>query len=434
MRIITTHKSADFDAFSCSVAASILYEGSEIVFPNSMNPNVQAFYSIHKDIFDGIKLKDIDMDEITELVVVDTGSWRRLEGQFKKLIDRDDLKITIWDHHQPGDIEADYVVREYTGAAVSLFIEEFIKQSIKITPVQATLFLLGLYEDTGSLSFTSTQPKDAYAAAYLLEHGADLNVISNFLRPVYGEKQKEVLFDMIQEGNDDVFEIGGHRVGIHTKDIEGHVGNLSVVINMYREIMNVDAAFGIFSDSERDRTFIIGRSSTEDINVGVLMRSLGGGGHPGAGSAMLKGVNKDEIITRLKYFLEGNNFISVKISDLMSYPVLAVDHKVSMKEVKNILIDKGCTGLPVTEENKLVGVISRRDFRKVKQTKQMDAPVKAFMSGDPIFIDPDKTPMEAAKIMVKHDIGRLPVLKEGEIIGIVSRSDTMRYFYDLLPD
>jgi CBS domain-containing protein len=51
-----------------------------------------------------------------------------------------------------------------------------------------------------------------------------------------------------------------------------------------------------------------------------------------------------------------------------------------------------------------------------------------------ITIGPDKSPMEAARIMVKHDIGRLPVVKDDKIIGIMSRSDAMIYFYDLLPD
>jgi nanoRNase/pAp phosphatase (c-di-AMP/oligoRNAs hydrolase) len=434
MKIITTHKSADFDAFSSAVAASLIYENSEIIFPNTMNPNVKAFYSIHKDLFDGIKLKDLDMDEVDELIVVDTGSWRRLESDFKKLRNRDDLKISVWDHHEPGDIDADFVKRVYSGAAVSIFVQEFKKMKLEITPVHATLFLLGLYEDTGNLTFSSTQPLDAGAAEYFLENGADLNVLSNFLRPVYGEKQKEVLFDMLHEGTSDVIETGGHKIGIHIKDVEGHIGNLSVVVNMYREIMNVDAAFGIFTDKERNKTFVIGRSSIEDINVGEIMRGVGGGGHPGAGSALLKGINAEEINSRLKYLLEGNTVVSVKVSDLMSYPVTAVDQTVTMNEVKELLMEKGCTGLPVTDKNKLVGVISRRDFKKVKQKKQMDAPVKAFMSKDPVSIGPEKTPMEAAKIMVKYDIGRLPVIKDGEIIGIVSRSDTMRYFYDLFPD
>jgi CBS domain-containing protein len=88
----------------------------------------------------------------------------------------------------------------------------------------------------------------------------------------------------------------------------------------------------------------------------------------------------------------------------------------------------------VGEDEKLVGIISRRDFKKLRKNGQLQSPVKAFMSTPPVTIDPRKSPMEAARLMVKHDIGRLPVVKDGRIIGIMSRSDAMTYFYDLLPD
>ncbi|TWI71099.1 nanoRNase/pAp phosphatase (c-di-AMP/oligoRNAs hydrolase) [Desulfobotulus alkaliphilus] len=434
MDIITTHKNADFDAVASMVAATLLYPGAVPVRPNDLNPNVKAFLSIHKDIFDTYLPKEAELDKVRRLIVVDTGSWARLDGHLRRLQKNKDLELILWDHHPEGDMQAQWTCREFMGATVTLLVRRLREQGMRLTPMQATLFLLGLYEDTGNLSFSSTKSEDALAAAYLLENRADLNVLSTFLRPVYGERQKEILFDMIQAGESAKVDVKGHRIAVSRMVIEGHVGNLSVVINMYREIMNVDAAFGVFTDLERQRTFVIGRSKTEDLNVGSIMRSLGGGGHPAAGSAMLDMVNPDAVVDQIMTLLEGNQQSSVQLSDLMSYPVTTVEASMPMERVWEVLEEKGCTGLPVVEDGVLTGVISRRDFRKIRKEAQKKSPVKAFMSRNIITIDPEKSPMEAAKVMVKHDIGRLPVIRDGKIIGIVSRSDAMRYFYDLLPD
>jgi CBS domain-containing protein len=56
------------------------------------------------------------------------------------------------------------------------------------------------------------------------------------------------------------------------------------------------------------------------------------------------------------------------------------------------------------------------------------------MSTRVISIKPGNSPIQAAQLMVRHDIGRLPVVEDRRIIGIITRSDAMMYFYDLLPD
>ena len=301
-----------------------------------------------------------------------------------------------------------------------------------MTPIQATLFLAGIYEDTGNLTFPSTTAEDAYAAAYLLEQKADLSVIRNFLRPAYGEKQKNILFKML--ANAERTSIHGHKVSINKLEVRGHVDSLAVVIRMYMEIVNVDLAIGIFSDSERQRCMVIGRSSVDGFDVGAIMRNLGGGGHPHAGAALLKSANADAAEKQIQDLIRGDQQASAQISDLMSFPVMTVSADTPMAEVARILRQKGCTGLPVVNNGALVGMISRRDFRRVKNESRLTAPVKAFMTPNVKTIGPGRSPLEAARLMVKHDIGRLPVVEDGRVIGIITRSDTMLYFYDLLPD
>ncbi len=432
MIIITTHKGSDFDALASLVAASLLYPEAKAVLPTSINANLKTFLAIHKDLFNLYSPKDIVFDQVTTLVVVDTHSWNRLEGM-ERLKDRQDLEIIVWDHHSEGDIETKRKNIRETGAAVTLLVKEIEKQRKLITPIQATLFLMGLYEDTGNMTFPSTLPEDAYAAGFLLDRKADLHILSTFLRQAYGKKQKDILFHMIQKAKRT--EVSGFTISIAKMEVEGRIQNLAMVLQMYREIVNVDAAFGIFKDDERNKCMVIGRSNIDEINIGLLMRSIGGGGHPGAGSALLKDVNPDIIEKMLFELISGNQHSSVMLSDIMSYPVVTVTEDTMVEEVAMILRDLGCTGVPVEDKDEnIVGVISRRDFKKVRKSKQMQSPVKAFMTRNVVTIHHDRSAMEAAKLMIKHDIGRIPVIKDDKIIGIITRSDAMMYFYDLLPD
>lgn len=431
--IATTHKNTDFDAFASLVASTLVYPQAVPIIPKIINPNVKAFISMHKDLFEMKKIKDIDQSEVTQLIVVDTNSWSRLD-RMDEVRAKTDLEIHVWDHHEDdGDLNPSRKFQGKIGATITMMIRELRKQNIELTPVLATLFLAGIYEDTGNLTFPSTTSEDAYAAAYLLEKKADLNIIGTFLRPAYGEKQKNILFQMLEHA--ERTKIKGYTISFSRNEIEGHVNNLAIVVKMYSEILNVDAAFGIFSKREEDGCMVIARSKTQNLDIGEIMKHFGGGGHPGAGSAMLKSGDPHAVEKKIKDIICGEQKAAVQISDIMSFPVTTVPSTMSMQDVSNKLRKMGCTGFPVMEGEKLVGVISRRDLMKAGKSSQLKAPVKAFMSTKIHTISPGQSPVEAAKLMVKHDIGRLPVVDHaGRIIGIVTRTDSMHYFYDMLPE
>lgn len=432
MEIITTHRNTDFDAFASVFAASLVYPEAVPVIPNSLNANIHGFLSIHKDQFSYKSPKEIDFDEISRLIVVDTNEWERLEG-VNILSKREDLEVHLWDHHgDGGNINAKPAYRKKIGATTTIFVNSMREKLEGISPIEATLFLAGIYEDTGNLTFPGTCGDDARAAGFLLDIGADLSMIRNFLRPSYGPLQKEMLFRMLKHA--ERTKLNGYTVSINRQDIDRHTPGLSLVVEMYLNIMNVDAAFGLFWDQKKEKCIVIGRSVSESLDLGILMQSLGGGGHPGAGSALLKNIRPESVEASIMNLISGDQQSSVQISDLMSFPVFSISSKTTMQEAALLFRDKGCTGFPVTENDQLVGVISRRDFKKVKKDSQMKSPVKAFMANKVVQISPESSVTQAARIMVKNDIGRLPVVEDGRMIGIITRSDTLRYYYNLLPD
>ena len=432
MQIVTTHKNCDFDGLASVIAVTLLYPGTLAVVPKAVNPNVRAFLSMHKDVFEVHLPTEIDLKAVDRLFVVDVAQWDRLDG-LSALRERQDLRIRIWDHHPgQGDMETADICQETMGACVTLLLREFMARKIALSPIQATLFITGLYEDTGRLTFPTTTAEDARAAAYLLENDADLTIAGRILRPFYGEKQKDILHAMLQETRR--LKVNDYTIGIGRIEIRGHVDSLALVVRMIREILNVDAAIGVFHNPERDQCMVIGRSAVEELNIGSIMRHLGGGGHPGAGSALMRGANPAAIEDMVLGLIEGNQQASVRVSDLMSFPVISVTSATTMADVAQILRQKGCTGLPVIDEGQIKGVISRRDFKRVRKKKQLAAPVKAFMTEKVYTITADKSPGQAVGLMIKHDVGRLPVVENGQVIGIVTRSDAMLYFYDLLPE
>jgi len=87
--------------------------------------------------------------------------------------------------------------------------------------------------------------------------------------------------------------------------------------------------------------------------------------------------------------------------------------------------------LPVVRNGKLVGIISDRDLREhrghLEQIK-----INGIMSANPIAVTPGTTVEEAAQIMLERQFGGLPVVADGRLVGIITASDVLRAFLDVM--
>ncbi|CAB1077702.1 tRNA nucleotidyltransferase, N-terminal domain [Olavius algarvensis Delta 1 endosymbiont] len=163
MQIATTHVNTDFDALASVIAATLIYPGSSPVLPKNLNPNVKAFLSIHKDLLRVSTVNDLSLTDVTSLIVVDVNKWERLDGM-ADLKNKGDLEIHLWDHHtNEGNITANFRCQEPVGATITLLTRQLKNNRTLLTPIQATLFLAGIYEDTGNLTFSATTAEDLHA-------------------------------------------------------------------------------------------------------------------------------------------------------------------------------------------------------------------------------------------------------------------------------
>src|SRR5690606_38805906 len=113
---------------------------------------------------------------------------------------REDTAVYLIDHHSPEGIDPAWESQvEPVGATTTLLVERLRANGLSLTVLEATLMLLGIYEDTGSLTYGTTTSRDAQAAAWLLEHNADLNIVRRFLDIPLSEAQQE-LYNRLQRG------------------------------------------------------------------------------------------------------------------------------------------------------------------------------------------------------------------------------------------
>ena len=99
MRVITTHVSADFDAFASALCAVRLYPGYQVVLPGSLEITVRRFLAETKLPFPELKLRDARRSLFEHVVIVDTHNPRRL-GEVWQLIEDSGCRVTVIDHHE----------------------------------------------------------------------------------------------------------------------------------------------------------------------------------------------------------------------------------------------------------------------------------------------------------------------------------------------
>jgi len=430
MDIITTHMSTDFDALAAMVAAQKLYPKAKLVFSGKLLPNVEEFVSLYRDALAIPALNNIKASRIGLLILVDTKNPRRL-GKLKEILDQPDLKVHIYDHHPwaQGDLRGQLEVVEIVGATTTLLVERIRERHISITPLEATILALGIYEDTGSLAFTSTTVRDVEAVAFLLGQGANLAVVSDFLGRPLSPEQKSLLKTLLLSAEH--HQANGVKFLLCTASSPEYVVNLAVLTHTVAEIERPDAIFTVAA--MEDRIYIVGRSNVPQIDVGKIVAVFGGGGHAYAGSATVKGAAMNKITGELLSVIKEKVRPPLTCAGIMSSPVKTVSPDTSIDEAGQIMLRYGHSGLPVVKEEKLAGVISRRDIEKAIHHGLGHAPVKGFMTGNIFWASPELPVTGVRDLMIEHDIGRVPIVHDERLVGIVSRSDVLRTLHGDLP-
>ena len=422
--VITTHINADFDAMASMIAAKKLYPGATLVFPGSQERSLRNFFLQSTSyLFNFSKIKHIDLDRIKRLILVDTRQRSRI-GKFAELLEREDVEIHIYDHHPdsvddiPGKKE---IIRE-VGATTSILTEIIREKDISISSDEATIMCLGIHEDTGSFTFPSTKPADHLAAAWLSEQGANYNLISDMLTRELKAEQVWLLNDLTKSATTSI--INGVEVVISRIIREDYIGDFAVLVHKFMEMENLNVIFALAQ--MRDKIYLVARSRVEDVNVAEIALTFGGGGHPQAASATIKNKTLVQVERSIQALLRSRINPQKKAGDMMSSPVIHITPQETISEAAAIMTKYNINVIIIIDKREnLTGYVTRQVVEKAVFFGLGQIRVKEYMDIEFSTVSPDAPLKVVQGLIINNKLRILPVVDDQKVVGVITRTDIL---------
>ncbi len=434
MALILTHEKTDFDAVASMLGAKKLFPAAVALLPHHVNRNVQQFLNLYWDALPFVRADDWRRRQVDSVILVDTQALSNVRGLTSQPV------VHVIDHHmgQPAKPGWTYEV-EPLGATATLLVERLQERGLVLAPEEATLLLLGIYEDSGGLTYDTTTVRDVRATAWLLEQGAQLNVARRFLNPALSEAQQQ-LYDLL------LHNLQWERVEERPIALAATVApygfndEISSVAHRLRETLTPDGLFVLVRVG--DGVQLVARSSVDEIDVGLVARELGGGGHSRAAAAMIVGGRLPEVVQRVRAALPRAVQPTTRVAAVMSYGVLTIPTTTRVGDVAALMQKHGHEGYPVVDERqgRVVGLVTRRAVDRAMSLEMGGQAVSRIMRAGNITVQPSDSIEHVQQLMAAEGWGQIPVLPDAagdgneRPIGIVTRTDLLNALFKSPPE
>lgn len=426
MKIILTHEQTDFDGLASMLGSYLLDETAIPVLPRRMNRNVRAFLTIYGADLPFLDPRDLRGQTIDAVTLVDTQSLASLKGMSKH------TTVRVVDHHFPkNDLPENWeVITQETGANTTIFVETIEEHGLHLDVVQATLLLLGIYEDTGSLTYTRTKPRDVRAAAFLLEQGASLTIAHDYTNHPLSLKQQKI-YDQLRK-DAETYSIHGHSIILAQGNALGMDEELSTIAHKMRDLLDPDAL--ILLIEIRGGVQLIARSTSDEIDVSKIAAHFGGGGHFRAAAALIKSGERASIHDELIQILPQHVQPGITVAEIMSSVPQIINPQTPIQEIARRMQRYGYEGYPVVENMEIVGLVTRRSVDRA-QSHKLNLTAASLMEAGNVHVHVDHSIEHLQNVMTDSGWGQIPVVDRNShsIIGIVTRTDLLKTLTPSIP-
>ncbi len=422
MELILTHSNTDFDALASLLAAARLFPGALPVLPQRLNRNVREFLALYQGPIPFVAAEALPREPVSRIILVDIQQVPALPRPLGPFVPQ----VDIFDHHplaRPLE-ENECFTGGSVGATVTLLVPRLIEQGLRLSALEATLLLLGIYEDTGSLCYPGTTAADLRCASWLVEQGANLYIAAEFLNRPLSAGQLQIYNQLVATTT--VQQVHGWPIVVARAEVEGYVEEISTLAHRLMDLYDPAALFLVVQMGGTVQ--IVARSTGEALDAGELMARFGGRGHAQAAAAFLPGQSGEQVVQNLRQLLEEMVVPMRTARDIMTARVHTISPEATLAEAAEVMARYGHGGLPVAaEDGRLLGLFSRRDLDRALHHGLEEAAVATYMWKGPLTVPPDMPVDQVRQAMMAEDVGRLLVVdQERKLLGIITRTDLLK--------
>ncbi|MCA9881345.1 MAG: CBS domain-containing protein [Anaerolineae bacterium] len=426
MKLILTHNNADFDAVASMLAAHKLTPDAVAVLPPRQLQSVTHFLTLYHSALPFIQIDEMSArNTIEHVTLTDAQTVPDVYGI------PDEVPTLIIEHHElerklrPHETWAG----EDTGAATTLLVEQMQQRHITLTALEATLMMLGIYADTGMMTYGNTTSRDISAAAWLLDQGASLDTVRKFMMTPLGDDQQRLLERLL--ATQEHYQIVGYDIVISTATADKMISEINAVATQLRDMLDAAALFVLVELPSH--TQLVARSRHDNIDVGQVAQLLGGGGHTRAAAAAIYNKSLADIKQTIRENLLETVAPAKRIREIMSQGAQSVQVDEAISSLLPRLRRIGHEGYPVLADGNVVGLLTLRDANRAIEHELADVRVHDVMQAGNYSLRPDDSVSDLEQIMVKSGWGQIPVVDDSKLLGIVTRTDLIQYWAQTHP-
>jgi len=420
MNVILTHEHADFDAVASLVGMARLLPHAVPVLPQAVNDNVAEYLTVlggrlplrHRD--------ELPRERVEHAFFVDTRRAQAVRGMTST------TPTSIIDHHLDSEPPAANVLEldvQPVGATATLIAERLASAARALPDVEATLLLLGIYEDTGSFTFGATTARDLRAAAWLITGGADLKMRDRFLRYSLSGPAQELYRSLLDAA--ETVDSGGHTIVVTAVRSPGFADELATLATKMIDYLDPTAVLMLVDVGGHVQ--LVARSVSDGVDVGVIAEAVGGGGHKRAAAAVMRDVDLSEAKRSVLAALPAAVRSRALVADVMSRgDVRTLAPEQTVEEGLAIARRHGHEGYPVVEAGHVLGIVTRRDLDRALHHHLGHRTIRSLLGREVPTVTPGDSAAVLLKAMTEHDVGQIPVVEGGRLVGIATRTDLLR--------